>query len=91
MEHDGIGLMSKKLKAALIIAISIVILLALQINANSFRAQSFINSWVETGFQGSTQQSTTAIQENDQIKILSPAQSSPTSQSSSDLVDKSRR
>jgi hypothetical protein len=43
--------MSKKLKAALIIAISIVILLALQINANSFRAQIYINSWVETAFQ----------------------------------------
>ena len=83
--------MSKKLKAALIIAISVVILLALQINANSFRAKSTINSWVETAFQGSPQQSTTAIQENDQIKILSPAQSSPTNQSSPDLVDKSRR
>lgn len=83
--------MSKKLKAALIIAISVVILLALQINANSFRAQSHINSWVETAFQGSTQQSTTAIQENDQIKILSPAQSGQSSSSSSDLVDKSRR
>jgi hypothetical protein len=46
--------MSKKLKAALIIAICIVILLALQINANSFRAKSTINSWVETAFQGST-------------------------------------
>ena len=75
MEQDGISFVSKKLKAALIIAISIVILLALQINTNSFRAQSTINSWVETAFQGSTQQSTTAIQENDQIKILSPAQS----------------
>ena len=83
--------MSKKLKTLLIIAISVVILLALQINANSFRAQSTINSWVETAFQGSTQQSTTAIQENDQIKILSPAQSGPTNQSSPDLVDKSRR
>ena len=83
--------MSKKLKTLLIIAISIVILLWLQITANSFRAQSIINSWVETTFQGSTQQSTTTIQENDQIKILSPAQSSPTNQSSPDLVDKSRR
>jgi hypothetical protein len=63
--------MSKKLKAALIIAISIIILLALQINANSFRAQSYINSWVETAFQGSS----TTVQENDQIKLLSPAQS----------------
>ena len=79
--------MSKKLKAALIIAICIVILLALQINANSFRAKSTINSWVETAFQGST----SAAQENDQIKILSPAQSGPTNQSSPDLVDKSRR
>jgi len=79
--------MSKKLMAALIIAISIVILLALQISANSFRAQSTINSWVETAFQGST----ASIQENDQIKILSPAQSGPTNQSSPDLVDKSRR
>jgi hypothetical protein len=83
--------MSKKLKAALIIAISVVILLALQINANSFRAKSTINSWVETAFQGSPQQSTTATQENDQIKILSPAQSGSTNQSSPDLVDKSRR
>ena len=91
MEQDGISFVSKKLKAALIIAISIVILLALQINANSFRAQSTINSWVETAFQGSTQQSTTAIQENDQIKILSPAQSGQSNSSSSDLVDKSRR
>jgi len=79
--------MSKKLKAALIIAICIVILLALQINANSFRAKSAINSWVETAFQGST----TTIQENDQIKILSPAQSGQSNSSSSDLVDKSRR
>ena len=63
--------MSKKLKAALLIAICIFILLALQINANSFRAQSTINSWVETAFQGST----TAIQENDEIKLLNPAQS----------------
>jgi hypothetical protein len=63
--------MSKKLKAALIIAICIFILLALQINANSFRAQSTINSWVETALQGST----TTIQENDQIKLLNPAQS----------------
>jgi hypothetical protein len=77
--------MSKKLKAALIIAICIVILLALQINANSFRAKSTINSWVETAFQGST----SAIQENDQIKLLSPAQSPGSS--SPDLVDKSRR
>ncbi len=68
-----------------------MILLWLQITANSFRAQSTINSWVETAFQGSTQQSTTAIQENDQIKILSPAQSGPANQSSPDLVDKSRR
>lgn len=87
MEPDGISFMSKKLKAALIIAICIVILLALQINANSFRAKSTINSWVETAFQGLI----TTIQENDQIKILSPAQSGPTNQSSSDLVDKSRR
>jgi hypothetical protein len=79
--------MSKKLKTFLIIAISIVILLSLQITANSFRAQSTINSWVETAFQGSTAR----IQENDQIKILSPAQSGPTNQSSPDLVDKSRR
>jgi hypothetical protein len=63
--------MSKKLKAALIIAISIIILLALQINANSFRAQSYINSWVETAFQGSS----ATAQENYQIKLLSPAQS----------------
>ena len=83
--------MSKKLKVALIIAMCIVILLALQISANSFRAQSTINSWVETTFQGSTQQSTTAIQENDQIKILSPAKSGQYSSSSPDLVDKSRR
>lgn len=87
MEQDGISFMSKKLKAALIIAISIVILLALQINANSFRAKSTINSWVESAFQGSIN----AVQENDQIKILSPAQSGPTNQSSSDLIDKSRR
>jgi hypothetical protein len=79
--------MSKKLKILLIIAISIVILLALQINANSFRAKSTINSWVETAFQGST----TMIQENDQIKILSPTQSGQSNSSSSDLVDKSRR
>jgi hypothetical protein len=79
--------MSKKFKAALIIAFSIVILLALQINANSFRAKSTINSWVETAFQGST----TAIQENDQIKLLSPAQSNSSESSSPDLVDKSRR
>ncbi len=77
--------MSKKLKAALIIAICVVILLALQINANSFRAQSTINSWFETAFQGSV----TAAQENDQIKLLSPAQSPGTS--SPDLVTKSRR
>jgi hypothetical protein len=63
--------MSKKLKAALIIAFGIFILLALQINANSFRAQSTINSWVETEFQGSS----ASVQENDQIKLLSPAQS----------------
>ena len=87
MEQDGINFMSKKLKAALIIAISVVILLALQINANSFRAQSHSNSWVEPAFQGST----TSTQENDQIKILSPAQSGQSSSSSSDLVDKSRR
>ena len=79
--------MSKKLKILLIIAISIVILLALQINANSFRAKSTINSWVETAFQGST----TTIQEHDQIKILSPTQSGQFNSSSSDLVDKSRR
>ena len=77
--------MSKKLKAALIIAICIVILLALQINANSFRAKSMINSWVETAFQ----ESTSTVQENDQIKLLSPAQSPGSS--SPDLVDKSRR
>jgi hypothetical protein len=77
--------MSKKLKVALIIAICIVILLALQINANSFRAKSTINSWVETAFHGST----SAIQENDQIKLLSPAQSPGSS--SPDPVDKSRR
>ena len=87
MEQDGISFVSKKLKAALIIAISIVILLALQINTNSFRAQSYINSWVETAFQGSA----ATIQENDQIKILSPAQSGQSNSSSSDLVDKSRR
>lgn len=87
MEQDGINFMSKKLKAALIITISVVILLALQINANSFRAQSHINSWVETAFQGST----TSTQENDQIKILSPAQSGQSNSSSPDLVDKSRR
>jgi hypothetical protein len=79
--------MSKKLMAALIIAISIVILLALQITANSFRAQSSINAWVETAFQGST----TASQENDQIKLLSPAQSKSPGSSSPDLVDKSSR
>jgi hypothetical protein len=79
--------MSKKFKAALIIAFSIVILLALQINANSFRAKGTINSWVETAFQGST----TAIQENDQIKLLSPAQSNSSESSSPDLVDKGRR
>jgi hypothetical protein len=72
--------MSKKLKAALIIAICIVILLALQINANSFRAKSTINSWVETAFQGST----ATIQENDQIKILSPAQPGQSKSSSSE-------
>ncbi len=71
--------------AALIIALSIVILLALQITANSFRAQSIVNAWVETAFQGSI----SAIQENDQIKLLSPAQSPGSS--SPDLVDKSRR
>jgi len=79
--------MSKKLKAALIVAISIVILLALQINANSLRAKSTINAWVETAFQGST----AAAQENDQIKLLSPAQSKSPESSSSDLVDKSSR
>jgi hypothetical protein len=79
--------MSKKLMAALIIAISIVILLALQITANSFRAQSTINAWVETAFQGST----STAQENDQIKLLSPAQSTSPGSSSSDLVDKSSR
>jgi hypothetical protein len=63
--------MSKKLKAALIIAFGILILLALQINANSFGAKSTINSWVETAFQGSS----ASFQENDQIKLLSPAQS----------------
>jgi hypothetical protein len=77
--------MSKKLKAALIIAICIVILLALQINANSSRAKSTLNSWVETAFQGST----STVQENDQIKLLSPAQSPESS--SPDLIDKSRR
>jgi predicted secreted protein len=79
--------MSKKLKAALIIAFSIVILLALQITANSFRAQSTINSWVETTFQGSA----TAVQENDEIKLLSPAQSNSFGSSSPDLIDKSSR
>jgi hypothetical protein len=79
--------MSKKLKAALIIAFSIFILLALQITANSFRAQSTINSWVETTFQGSA----TAVQENDQIKLLSPAQSNSSGSSSPDLIDKSSR
>ncbi len=79
--------MSKKLMAALIIAISIVILLALQITANSLRAQSTINAWVETAFQGST----SAAQENDQIKLLSPAQSTSPGTSSPDLVDKSSR
>jgi hypothetical protein len=79
--------MSKKLKAALIIAFSIVILLALQITANSLRAQSTINSWVETAFQGSA----VAVQENDQIKLLSPAQSNPSGSSSPDLIDKSSR
>jgi hypothetical protein len=76
--------MSKKLMAALIIALSIVILLALQITANSFRAQSIVNAWVETAFQGSA----SAAQENDQIKLLSPAQSPG---SSPDLVNKSSR
>jgi hypothetical protein len=79
--------MSKKLKAALIIALSIVILLALQITANSFRAQSAVNAWVETAFQGST----TTVQENDQIKLLSPAQSKSPESSSPDLVNKSSR
>jgi hypothetical protein len=79
--------MSKKLKVSLIIAISIVILLALQINANSFRAKSFINSWVESGFQGSS----ASTQENDQIKVLSPAQSNPSGSSSPDLVNKGSR
>jgi hypothetical protein len=79
--------MSKKLMAALIIALSIVILLALQITANSFRAQSTVNAWVETAFQGTT----TTAQENDQIKLLSPAQSKSSESSSSDLVDKSSR
>jgi len=79
--------MSKKLKAALIIAFSIVILLALQITVNSFRAQSTINAWVETAFQGST----AAAQENDQIKLLSPTQSKSPESSSPDLVNKSSR
>jgi hypothetical protein len=79
--------MSKKLMAALIIALSIVILLALQITANSFRAQSTVNAWVETMFQGST----TTAQENDQIKLLSPAQSKSPGSSSPDLVNKSSR
>jgi len=79
--------MSKKLKAALIIAFSIVILLALQITANAFRAQSTINSWVETAFQ----ESAAAVQENDQIKLLSPAQSNSSGSSSPDLIDKSSR
>lgn len=70
--------------ATLIIALSIVILLALQITANSFRAQSIVNALVETAFQ----ESTTTAQENDQIKLLSPAQSPG---SSSDLVNKSSR
>jgi hypothetical protein len=79
--------MSKKIMAALIIALSIVILLALQITANSFRAQSTVNAWVETAFQGST----TTAQENDQIKLLSPAQSKSPGSSSPDLVNKSSR
>jgi hypothetical protein len=79
--------MSKKLMVALIIALSIVILLALQITANSFRAQSIVNAWVETAFQGST----TTAQENDQIKLLSPAQSKSPGSSSPDLVNKSSR
>lgn len=79
--------MSKKLKAALIFAVSIVILLALQINANSFRAKSLINSWVETAFQGTA----TTAQENDQIKVLSPGQSKPSELSSPDLSNKSSR
>jgi hypothetical protein len=87
LEQNGIDLMSKKLKAALIIAFGIVILLALQINANSFRAKSTINAWVETAFQGST----STAQENDQIKLLSPAQSTSPGSSSSDLVNKSSR
>jgi hypothetical protein len=87
LEQNGIDLMSKKLKAALIIAFSIVILLALQINANSFRAKSTINAWVETAYQGST----AAAQENDRIKLLSPAQSNSPESSSPDLVNKSSR
>jgi hypothetical protein len=71
----------------LIIALSIVILLALQITANSFRAQSAVNAWVETAFQGST----TTVQENDQIKLLSPAQSKSPESSRPDLVNKSSR
>lgn len=77
--------MSRKLKILLIIVFCIVILLALQITANSFRAQSTINSWVETAFQSTT------TQENDQIKILGPAQSTTTESSSPDFVNKSRR
>ena len=79
--------MNKKLKAALIVATCIVILLALQINANSFRVKSTINAWVETAFQGSI----AAAQENDQIKLLSPAQSKSPESSSPDLVNKSSR
>lgn len=64
-----------------------VILLALQISTNSFKAQSIINAWFETAFQ----ESAATIQENDQIKILSTTQSDPKNPSSSDLVDESRR
>ncbi len=79
--------MSKKLMVALIIALSIVILLALQITANSFRAQSIVNAWVETAYQAST----STAQENDQIKLPSPAQSKSPGSSSPDLVNKSSR
>ncbi len=79
--------MSKKLKILLLIATSMMILLALQISTNSFKAQSIINAWFETAFQ----ESAVMIQENDQIKILNPTQSGPKNPSSSDLVDESRR
>lgn len=87
MAYEGVSFMSKKLKILLLIATSMVILLALQISTNSFKAQSIINAWFETAFQ----ESAATIQENDQIKILSPTQSDLKNPSSSDLVDESRR